>query len=261
MNLSAIVITKNAGKKLERCLKSLKFSDEIILVDSGSTDETIGIAKKAGVRIITTDERGYAKNRNLGAKNASGDWLLYIDTDEVVSDVLKRVILQLITHYQSPITSYRIHRKNIILGKWLRHGGWWPDPVHRLIKKSALIRWEGALHEQPIVTGVIGEINEPIIHYSKDSVSEMVENSKLFAPIEARLLFEAKHPPIRVYHVLLAMWKEFWNRGIKQFGWLDGPVGILEVFYQMFHQVLVYGTLWEMQQGKTNKRTNLQTNK
>lgn len=247
MSLSAIVITKNAGKKLERCLASLRFCDEIVVVDSGSMDETIKIAEKHHTHVIQSKDTSYSENRNLGAKHAKGDWLLYIDADEVVTDILEKNIFERITNDDLRITNYRIFRKNIILGKWLKHGGWWPDPVHRLIKKSSLVRWEGALHEQPKVTGEIGEIREPIIHYSKDSVSEMVENSKLFAPIEARLLFESKHPPIRVYHVFLAMWGELWNRGILKSGWLDGPIGILEVFYQMFHKILVYGTLWEMQ--------------
>lgn len=270
MTLSAIVITKNAGKKLERCLESLKFSDEIIVVDSGSTDETLEIAKKQGTSIIKTTSASYADSRNFGAKHSKCEWLLYIDSDEIVGENLRNEILKRInplTH--QPISakgrsayggnSFRIYRKNIILGKWLRRGGWWPDPVHRLIKKSALVRWEGGLHEHPKVKGEIGVIAEPILHYAKDSVGEMVENSKIFAPIEARLWFEAKHPPVWVYHVLLAMWREFWNRGIKGFGWLDGPVGILTVFYQMFHKVLVYGTLWEMQQA--SKYTKVQTNK
>ena len=134
MSLSAIVITKNARKKLEQCLRSLQFCDEIIVVDSGSTDVTFTIAKKSGARIIKTMTVGYAENRNLGAKHAKCDWLLYIDSDEVVSNALQQVILRLITDHQSLITSYRIFRKNIILNKWLRHGGWWPDPVHRLMK-------------------------------------------------------------------------------------------------------------------------------
>ena len=245
MKLSAIVITKNAAGKLPECLKSLKFSDETIVVDGGSTDNTIVLARKAGAKVVEVGEIGFAAGRNVGAKAAKGEWLLYIDADERVSEFLKEEILGVVPHQ---ISSYMIYRKNIILGKWLRHGGWWPDPVHRLIKKSALKEWRGELHEYPIVDGEVGLIEEPIIHYSKNSVSEMVQNSRLFAPIEAELKFKAGHPPVKVYHFILAMWREFWARGILKSGWLDGVVGLIEIFYQMFHQFMVYSILWQMQQ-------------
>ena len=259
MKLSAIVITKNAAGKLPECLKSLKFSDETIVVDGGSTDNTIVLARKAGAKVVEVGEIGFAAGRNVGAKAAKGEWLLYIDADERVSEFLKEEILGVIKRGVSlpqskeaphQILSYMIYRKNIILGKWLHHGGWWPDPVHRLIKKSALKEWRGELHEYPIVDGEVGLIEEPIIHYSKNSVSEMVQNSRLFAPIEAELKFKAGHPLVKVYHFILAMWREFWQRGIVKTGWLDGWVGVFEVMYQMWHQALVYSTLWEMQRNK-----------
>lgn len=253
LNLSAIVITLNADKKLKECLESLQFSDEIIVIDSGSTDETVRIAKELKASFFSVEPKEYSYSRNIGAKKARGEWLLYIDSDERVTDALRGEIYQrinLLTH--QPINSYKIYRKNIILGKWLRHGGWWPDPVHRLMKKSALKEWKGELHEYPVAEGEVGTILEPIVHYSKDSISEMIKNSRDFAPIEAQLKLDAGHPPVRVSHFLLAMWREFWNRGIVRAGWIDGPIGILEVFYQMFHQILVYGTLWEMQR-KTQK--------
>ena len=250
MKLSAIVITRNAEKKIRDCLLSLQFADEMLVIDSGSTDKTASIAKELGAKVYPVEAKGYSHSRNVGAQKSKGDWLLYLDSDERVSESLRKKISQYIANDHLPFTNYRIYRKNIILGKWLKHGGWWPDPVYRLMKKSSLIKWTGELHEQPIVNGQADCIEEPIIHLSKDSISEMVRNSREFAPIEATLMLDAEHPPVRVYHFLLAMWREFWNRGVIHMGWLDGPVGILEVFYQMFHQILVYGTLWEMQHKK-----------
>lgn len=248
MKLSAIVITRNAGKKIRDCLLSLKFADEVLVIDSGSVDKTLKIAKEYKAKIFSVEQKGYSYSRNIGAEKANGEWLLYIDSDERISDRLGKEIQTATSQApRNDAGSYKIYRKNIILGKWLKHGGWWPDPVHRLIKKSALKEWGGALHEFPTVFGSVGLIQEPLIHFSKDSVSEMVKNSREFAPIEARLLCEAKHPPVRIYHFIIAMWREFWKRGIVQKGWLDGPIGVFEVFYQMFHQILVYGTLWEMQ--------------
>ncbi|MEK7111234.1 MAG: glycosyltransferase family 2 protein, partial [Patescibacteria group bacterium] len=248
MRLSAIVITKNAGVKIIDCLESLKFADEVIVVDSGSTDKTKELAVKSGAKFFEVENMGYSHSRDTGAQKAKGDWLLYVDADERATDILSEIILREInalTHQR--INSFRIYRKNIILGRWLRHGGWWPDPVHRLIKKSALKGWRGELHEYPAVDGEVGLTTEPIVHLSKDSISEMVKNSRQFAPIEADLKFKAGHPPVKIYHFILAMWREFWTRGILKAGWLDGVVGIIEIFYQMFHQFMVYSILWQMQ--------------
>jgi len=273
MNLSAIVITKNAGNKIKDCLESLKFADEIIVIDAGSTDATKDIAMKAGVKFFRVDNTGYSHSRNTGAQKATGEWLLYIDADERITPELKKTISVIARSLESAegrrgnldsktglprsatelamtFQSYKIFRKNIILGHWLRHGGWWPDPVHRLIKKSALKEWRGELHEYPVVGGDVGIIDEPIIHLSKDSISEMVKNSRQFAPIEAELKLKAGHPPVKIYHFVLAMWREFWTRGILKAGWLDGVVGIIEIFYQMFHQFTVYSILWQMQNKK-----------
>lgn len=248
MKLSAIVITRNAEKKIRDCLLSLKFADEVLVIDSESADNTLKIAKEYKAKIFSVEQKGYSYSRNIGAEKAKGEWLLYIDSDERVSESLKKKILEQISRLEGQqVNSLKIYRKNIILGKWLKHGGWWPDPVHRLIKKSFLREWVGELHEYPMVSGDVGLIQEPIIHFSKESVSEMVKNSREFVQIEARLLCEAKHPPVRIYHFIIAIWREFWKRGIVHIGWLDGPIGMLEVFYQMFHQVLVYSTLWEMQ--------------
>lgn len=248
MKLSAIAINKNGGKKLAGCLESLKFCDEILLIDSGSTDDSVSIAKEIGARIIRAESSGFSDSRNIGAGEAKGEWLLYVDADERVSDKLRKQIE--VATSKTPcddVNSYKIYRRNIILGKWLKYGDWWPDPAHRLIRKSALIEWKGELHEYPIVEGMVGLIKEPLIHLSKDSISEMVHNSKIFAPIEAKLMLEARHPPVRIYHFLIAIGGEFWRRGVIKMGFLDGIVGIILVFYQMFHQFLVYSLLWQMQ--------------
>lgn len=254
MNLSAIVITKNAAAKIIGCLSSLKFADEVIVVDSGSTDKTKELAIKSGAKFFEVENGGYSHSRNAGAQKANGDWLLYIDADERVSPELNKVITERINALiHQRINSFRIYRKNIILGRWLRHGGWWPDPVHRLIKKSSFKEWKGELHEYPVIEGEVGTITEPIIHNSKDSISEMVRNSRLFAPIEAGLKYKVGHPPVKIYHFILAMWHEFWIRGILKSGWLEGTAGIIEVFYQMFHQFMVYSILWQMQNKKQKK--------
>ena len=141
MKLSVIVITKNAAGKIKDCLESLKFADEIIVVDSGSTDKTKELALKTGARVFEVENIGYSHGRNLGAQKAKGEWLLYVDSDERVTENLQKEINKIVSDFPNipnlpkfpNSQSFKIYRKNIILGQWLRHGGWWPDPVHTLI--------------------------------------------------------------------------------------------------------------------------------
>mgnify|MGYP001619175527 FL=1 len=133
-------------KLLERCLNSVVWTDEVVRVE---TDKLKG---------------SFADWRNLGAKKASGDWLLYVDTDEEVTPALRAEIISAIRSPLSTIHAYAIPRKNIIFGKEMRHCGLWPDYVLRLIKKDKLGGWEGKLHEQPKIEGKIGYLKNPLIH-------------------------------------------------------------------------------------------------
>ena len=111
----------------------------------------------------------------------------------------------------------------------------------------------GELHEHPFVEGEVGLIIEPLTHLSKDSISEMVKNSRQFAPIEAELKYKAGHPPVKIYHFILAMLREFWVRSVLNAPSLARVVRVIEIFYQMFHQFMVYSILWQIQ----NKRNEI----
>ncbi len=138
-------------------------------------------------------------------------------------------------------------RSNIFLGREMRHGGWWPDYVLRLIKKDKLITWEGELHEQPKINAEIGKLKNPLVHTSHRSLEEMVEKTNQWSEIEAKLLFESGHPKMAWWRFISVGFREFWNRGIVKMGFLDGVQGIIEVIYQSFSRMITYAKLWEMQ--------------
>lgn len=246
MKLSVIVIAKNEQGVIKECLESiLKVADEIILVDSGSTDDTVKIARELGAKIIAA--RGdYASLRNAGLKVAAGEWVFYIDADERITPELSQEIKAAI--HQSQVMSYKLPRKNIVFGRWIKHGGYWPDPVHRLFKKEALTGWTGRLHESPQVRGKVGYLKQPITHYTVRSIAAALEKSRDWSAIEAQLLFEANVPQVTWWKVIKAFNLTLVRQLILRQGILDGMPGIVLAYIRAYHQASVLVNLWQKQQ-------------
>jgi len=258
VKISVIILTKNEEPVIRKCLESVKWADEIVVVDHNSTDQTLDIVKKFGVKKIIEApiNSNFSDRRNLGAKHATDEWLLYVDADERVTPELKTEIQSLITNHKSPITNgaYAIPRKNIRLTKILYHGGWWPDYVLRLMRKDKLKGWEGELHEQPVIEGEVGKLKEALVHFShRGSFEHKLQNTINWSEIEAQKLFEAGHPPMTFLRFLSAMWREFYKRMIRFQAWRDGTEGVIEGFYQVFSVFITYARLWELQERETRK--------
>jgi glycosyltransferase involved in cell wall biosynthesis len=251
--LSAIIIAKNEEETIGDCLESVKWADEIVVIDNGCTDRTPQIAKEMGARVYDYQTEGidYSAWRNFGAEKAIGEWLLYVDADERVSPLLKKEILLAINNQLPAINNYSafaIPRRNVRLTRELHWGGWWPDYVLRLIKKDKLKRWTGKLHEQPEIEGEIGKFINPLIHFShRGSMENKLANTIAWSKLEAGLLYEAGHPKMDAWRFLSATGREFWKRGIVLQGWRDGMEGMIEVIYQVFSVFITYARLWERQ--------------
>lgn len=279
--ISAIILTKNEEAIICDCLNSIKWVDEIVVIDSGSTDNTINMVNECQhTKIYESNIKGdFSAWRNLGAEKATGDWLFYIDADERCSPELASEIQSVInlpnitvepkpsltwfdstkvefdsTKHTVPESSltrpvaYAVPRANIRLTKPLFHGGWWPDYVLRLMRKDSLIKWEGKLHEQPKVKGKIGRLKNHFIHLShRGSLEHKVNTTIKYSITEAEAMFTANHPPMNLPRFGTAMLREFWKRMIKYQGWRDGLEGIMEVVYQVFSVFISYARLWELQ--------------
>lgn len=247
--LTAIIIAKNEEKMIEDCLISLQFADELIVVDSGSTDKTLEIAQKFSARIVRTEGTDYSQFRNAGQKAATGKWLLYIDADERVSPLLRREIQETITQ---PVThsAYALLRQNIYLGKHLTHGGWGDDYVTRLLYRRHLKHWVNPLHEQPVYSGSLGKLTAPLIHFSHRDLSSMVDKTLFFTKYEAQLRFDAGHPPMVLWRFVRVILTEFYHRFIRLAAWKDGPEGIIDGIFQVYNTFIIYARLWELQNQK-----------
>jgi len=245
--VSAVVVTKNEEKKIAGCLESIKWMDEIVLVDDRSTDRTVEIAKKFKVKMVSKKSSNFSIRRNIGTKKTSGDWVLHIDADERMTPELKKEILKIVNTPKNKFTSYAIPRRNYIFGKEMKHCGLWPDYVEHFFKRSAFVSWKGALHETPIVKGKMGYLKYPLIHLKHDFLSEMVKKTNKWSEVEAELLFEANHPKMKWWRFIRIMLTEFYLRMIKQRAFLDGGEGVIYAFYQVWSRFLTYAKLYEMQ--------------
>lgn len=251
-SISAIIIAKNAERLLKDCISSLSFCDEVIVVDAGSTDGTIQLAKKLGARVIKGTDGDFAKQRNIGMKEAKSEWVLYIDADERVSDELRQNILSTVLQSKSPVpfAAFRIKRKNFYLGN---HP--WPkiELLERLFYKRALEGWYGKLHETARVNGKIGELDGNLFHFTHADLSAMLEKTIRWSQIEAQLRFDAGHPKIVSWRLLRVMLTGFFDSYFKQGGWKAGTMGLIESIYQGYSMFVTYARLWELQQKSDRK--------
>jgi glycosyltransferase involved in cell wall biosynthesis len=172
--ISAILITKNEEKNIAECLDSLHWVDEIIVVDSGSTDNTVAICKQYTKHVfIEADWQGFGKQKNRALTKATMEWVLSIDADERVSGALKTEIQQAIEN-STAIATYSMPRLSYYCGKEIKHSGWWPDYVVRLFKKGSAVFSDHAVHEHIISNGKVRKLNSPLIHYSYPSLDEVL---------------------------------------------------------------------------------------
>ncbi|MBI5619623.1 glycosyltransferase family 2 protein [Candidatus Gottesmanbacteria bacterium] len=249
MNISAIIIARNEESRIAKCLSSVAWVDERIVVDNGSTDGTREVAKKQGASAISAPETyDFSKLRNLGKKKASGEWLLYVDADEIVSEELVKEIKKVISFQSSAISGYELRRKNYYLG----HP--WPadEYILRLMRKDALIGWFGQLHETARIKGEIGRLSASLIHTTHRTREEMVAKTNEWSEVESKLRFDAGHPPIVWWRLLRVMTTAFWDSFIRQGGRKAGTIGWIESIYQAFSIFITYAKLWEMQDNPTN---------
>jgi glycosyltransferase involved in cell wall biosynthesis len=226
MKLSAIVIAKNEERVLARCLASLAWCDEIVLVDSGSTDRTLEIARAQGARVqMETDWQGPATQRNRGIAGAAGEWCLLLDADEWVTDALRDEIRGLL---DAPRTeaAFLIPRSSSYCGRYMRHGGWWPDPVMRLLRKGAA-RYEGGIvHERCVPQGAVRTLAHPLQHESFRDLEQVLGKVNAYSTWGAQDLVGAGRSSSLAAAVLHGLWT-FLRTYIVRAGFLDGSRGFM----------------------------------
>jgi len=245
MKLSAVIITHNESLNIERCLAGLTWADEVILVDSHSSDDTLKIASRfPNVKTFERDWQGFGAQRNFAISKASGDWLLVVDADEEVVPVLRDEIIAAVA---SPAyNAYRIPRRMYFCGHLLRFGGTFPDYQLRLFKKGAASYDNSPLHEKLITTGKIGKLATPLNHYSYRDITEYFERFNRYSTLDAQRRFE-RGEHFSIFRLPLVPINIFW-RLIVRGGILDGYHGIVWGVFCAWYDFVKFAKVKELQQ-------------
>lgn len=186
LRLSVIIITKNEAENIRPCLETVRWADEIVVVDSGSSDGTQAICREYSDKVFVTDWPGFGAQKNRALAYASGEWVLSIDADERVTPTLHTEIEQAIANER--YAAYGIPRLSSYCGCVLRHGGWWPDIVIRLFRRDQARFSDARIHERLEVKGVVGFLNSPLLHYSFRNLEQVLEKVNGYSTEGARML-------------------------------------------------------------------------
>ena len=254
IKISVCIIAKNEEDQIGDALRSVDWVNEKILVDTGSTDKTVNIAKSNNSRVAHFSKGSFDDWRNKGLEESSGDWILYIDADERITPELKKEILEKISSKKITYSAYAIPRRNFIFGKEFNYGSVAPDYQIRLFVRDKLNKWNGRLHERPDFDGELGYLENAMTHHKKESIEDMLNKTNKWSDIEARLMYESDHPRMNVLRFSSAMFREFWFRIVKNKAFLDGGEGVVYAIYQIYSRFISYTKLWEMQLNKGGKR-------
>jgi glycosyltransferase involved in cell wall biosynthesis len=283
VTLSVVIITHNEEANLGRMLESVKplVSDgkgEIIVVDSGSTDRTVEIAKSFGANVFVEEWKGYAAQKNSAIDKATGNWILSLDADEEVSSGLAneiaaaladqrrhenlqgvpdseanrlRGILQVQGESGIPLTrftfGYWLPRKNLFLGRWMKHGGFWPDPKLRLFRRGTGLFENRAVHEDVKLEGPDADLQETLVHHSYPTLSDYVEHMNRYSSLGAKMVVAERKGRVRfsVINIVLRPLATFLYNYIFRLGFLDGREGLLLHLYHAVYVSWKYAKAWE----------------
>jgi len=242
--LSVTVITKNEEHNIADALLSVDFADEIVVVDSGSEDRTVEIARRFTDRVIEKDWPGHVAQKNYAVEAASHDWILSIDADERVSPELAAGIRRVLAEGPDR-DGYRVRRKVFYLGRWIRHCGWYPDYRVRLFDRRKA-KWTGLdPHDIVEVHGETGRIEADLLHYTYRDISDHLGTIDSYTTIGARRYKEAGRRA-GAWDILLRPPYTFLKKYVFQRGFLDGFAGLLISMLSAYYVFLKYAKLWEM---------------
>ncbi len=244
--LSVIIITKNAEMTIRNSIQSVQgIADEIIIVDSFSEDQTVNVAQRLGAKIFQHQFKDFSDIRNYAMTKANGEWVFYLDADEQATPEFNKELANIVCSLnQKGVGGYFVKRKTYFYGKeWHLK-----DRVQRVFFKKNFVQWQGFVHETPIVEGKFLEMKNPLLHFTHQQISQMVDKTNTWSDFEANLRFQAHHPKVSWWRFLRVMATGFFVAYFKEKGFRNGTEGVIEAIYQSFSMFVTYAKLWEKQQ-------------
>jgi glycosyltransferase involved in cell wall biosynthesis len=257
--ISAVISAFNEEKNLERCLKSLSFADEIIVIDNSSLDKTAEIAQnyKAKVFKQKNNPQEIDLQNNFGFEKASNTWILSIDADEEVSPELAKEIKETLSK-STTVNGFWIPRKNIIFGKFIEHTGWYPDPQLRLFKKGEAKFVKAHVHEPVKLNGQSAYLKGHLIHHHYNSISQFIDRTiNIYAPNEAQEYLN-KGYEFSYFDAVRFPLNEFLSRFFSRKGYKDGFHGLMLSLLMAFYHFLIFANIWEKQKFREYDKDDFQ---
>jgi glycosyltransferase involved in cell wall biosynthesis len=248
VTLSVVIITFNEEANLPRTLESVKWADEIIVVDSGSTDRTVEIAKNYGAKVWIEPWKGFAAQKNSALDKATCDWILSLDADEEATPELKREVEDVICD-QSAKDGYLIPRLNLFLSRPMRYGGLYPDRKLRLFRRGAAQFESRLVHEDAKLNGVAGTLTGDLIHHAYPTLSSYIEHMNRYSSLGAEMAQQKGNSGFSFINIPLRPFFTFIYNYFFRLGFLDGREGLLLHLYHSAYVSWKYAKLWELTRG------------
>ena len=244
-SLAVCVITRDVEDRIGDCLAAVAFADEILVVDSGSTDHTVAIARERGARVIERDWPGYAAQKNFALEQVAADWVLSIDADERCTPELAHEIRGLLADAPGGLAAASVPRRTWYLGRWIRHGGWYPDRKVRLVRRGAG-RWEGGdVHERLVADGAVRALCGDLLHYTYRDIADHLRTIDRFTTAAARGR-AARGGSGAVVGMLVNPPLKFLKMYLLRAGFLDGLPGFVLAVLGSYYVFLKYAKRWEL---------------
>ena len=264
--LSVAVLTKNEEARIARCLESVRWADELVVVDGLSTDRTVEIAQRFGARVVSHPFEGsFATERNLGSAAATGDWVLHLDADDVVTPEF-RVLVERLLQRPQPHAAFKFRRKSYLLGHFMRHGGW-HHYLPNLVRREA-VRYEGIVHERPVLQGTIGRLDADVEHHPCEDLRAFLDRHNRYTTLAAQeLVATLGRPPHQTWEsspfgivwcggwfdertirrrLLRKPWKTWWKSYVKKQGFREGMHGLVFSIFFAGVELIKWAKYWEL---------------
>lgn len=242
--ISALAITLNEEENIKRYVESLSFAEEIIFIDSLSTDKTVEIAENMGVKVIKRKFDNFSDQRNFAINQAKNDWIVFFDLDEIITKELEQEIHSIINSSTEKV-AYFIKRNFYFMGKHIKYGGWQNDKAIRLFNKN-FCQYNGNLvHEVVKTTGKTGQLKKSLNHYSYKNFDNYNDKLNLYSKLQAENLYKMKARP-NFYHFFIRPSYRFLWQYIFRLGILDGKEGFILAYVHSFSVFKRYLQLWMM---------------
>jgi glycosyltransferase involved in cell wall biosynthesis len=243
--LSVITITLNEERNIEACLESVRWADEIIVLDSGSTDRTVQLARRFTKKVFSVKWKGYGANRNIGLDRAKCEWVLWLDADERVTPELSEEIQEILRRDDPEIAGYAVARRAYFLGRWIRHCGWYPSRVTRVFRRAKARFTENLVHEELRVNGTIVPSRHDLVHYTDPDLQHYFQKFNLYTSLAARDMHAAGRR-FSLVALLVRPPFTFIKMYLLRLGVLDGLQGFVLCVLSSAYVFVKYAKLWEL---------------